>query len=193
MAATAEFLDGSGTALGVLTVGPVSSAERRNVTTLLRRTGSAPVPLRTREIRVTVTSRDTDRWSSAIADNVKLTLTSRPAQAAPPPPATPQPAFGDDTRVTIRLAARRVRARGPLRALVVNANGFPVTGTLTARRGSGGRRFAVAASGRATVRLPLPRPLRRRLSRTGQARHAALGRRRGPGPATAARSRAGCR
>ena len=153
MTATAEFLDADGVALGVLRIGPVTPEERRNATTLQRRTGSAPLPAWTRRIRVTMTSRDTDRWSSAIADNVKLTVTSLPA-----PQPTSRPAFGPDTRVTISLASRRA----PLRVRVANANAFEVTGRLS------GRRFAVAAGGRTAVRLPLRKAQRRRLVRRGR-------------------------
>jgi hypothetical protein len=153
MTATAEFLDGDGEPLGVLNVGPVTKEERRSVTTLLPRAGSAAVPRGTRRIRVTLTSIDTDRYSSAIADNVKLTLTTRPAPADPPPAGAP--AFGAGTGVSLRLAARRA----PLRVRVVNANAFPVTGSLR------GRRFTVTATGRATIRLPLSKAQRRRLRR----------------------------
>jgi hypothetical protein len=45
---------------------------------------------------------------------------------------------------------------------VANGNGFRVTGSLR------GRRFAVAAGGRATVRLALRKPQRRRLRRAGR-------------------------
>jgi hypothetical protein len=154
MTATAEFLDGDGAPLGVLSVGPVTREERRNVTTLLPRAGSAAVPRGTRRIRVTLTSRDNDRYSSAIADNVRLTLTTRPAPADPPP----APAFGAATGVRLSLAARRA----PLRVRVLNANAFPVKGSLR------GRRFTVAASGRATIRLPLTKAQRRRLRRAGK-------------------------
>jgi hypothetical protein len=127
----------------------VTSEDRRNATTLQRRAGTAAVPARTRRIRVTLTSRDTDRWSSAMADNVKLTLSVRPQDPPPPPPAG-RPAFGSRTRVTLKLAAKRL----PLRVRVVNANDFPVTGVLRAKR------FTVAAGGRTTVRLPKPKRLR---------------------------------
>ena len=154
MTATAEFLDADGVALGVLQAGPVTRQQRRNVTTLQRRAGSARVPVRTRRIRVTLTSRDTDRWSSAIADNVKLTLATRPAA----PAAGTARAFGADTDVTLRLVARRA----PVRVRVTNGNDFAVTGSLR------GRRFSVAAGARTTVRLPLRKAQRRRLQRKGR-------------------------
>jgi hypothetical protein len=156
MTATAEFLDGDGDPLSVFTVGPVTSEERRNLTTLLPRTGSAGVPRGTRRIRVTLISRDNDRYSSAIADNVKLTLTTRPPAADPPPPGAS--AFGAGTGVALRLAARRA----PLRVRVVNANAFPVTGSLR------GRRFTVGATDRTTIRLSLSKAQRRRLRRAGK-------------------------
>ena len=154
MSGTAEFLDASGSALGTLAIGPVTAADRRNVTSLLRRAGSAPVPVRTRRIRVTLTSRDNDRYSSAIADNVNLTLATRPATS----PATPRPAFGADAKVTIRLAARRA----PVRVRVANGNRFAVTGALK------GRRFALAAGARTTLRLALSKRQRRRLTSAGK-------------------------
>ena len=137
-------------------LGPVTGADRRNLTTLVRRAGSAPVPARTRRIRVTLTSRTPDRWSSASADNVKLTLTTRPPEQPTPPPSPA--AFGADTRVTIALAARRA----PVRVRVVNGNAFAVKGTLRSRR------FTVGANGRTTVRLALTKSLRRRLRRKGR-------------------------
>jgi hypothetical protein len=61
------------------------------VTTLLRRAGSAAVPPGTRRIRVTLKSIDTDKaFSTAIADNVKLTL----AVAPPPDTGGPGPGTG---------------------------------------------------------------------------------------------------
>jgi hypothetical protein len=177
MAATAEFLDATGAGLGALQVGPVTNADRRNVTTLLRRENSAPVPVGTRRIRVTLTSTDVDTLSSAMADNVKLTLDAAPPAPALGPssrPSSPQPTFGAGTKVTVKLAASRIGARGPVRAVVSNTNAFGVTGTLAgattirAKRGViklAAKRFAVAASGRTLVRLALSKALRRELQR----------------------------
>ena len=82
MTVTATFLGGAGAALGTLQIGPVSAADRHNVTTLLRRAGSARVPPGTRRIRVTLTALDADKsFSSALADNVKLTLAIAPLPA----------------------------------------------------------------------------------------------------------------
>ena len=117
---------------------------------------SAPVPARTRRIRVTLTSHTPDRWSSASADNVKLTLTTRPPEQPAPPPS--RAAFGADTRVTIALAARRT----PVRVRVVNGNAFAVKGTLRSRH------FTVGANGRTTVRPALTKSFRRRLRRKGR-------------------------
>ena len=93
-------------------------------------------------------------------------------------PAVPA-AFGARTLVTIALANRRMPATGPLPVRVSNANGFDVSGTLAgraARRGSpavrkprarvAARRFTVPANARRTVKLALPKALRRRLART---------------------------
>lgn len=83
----------------------------------------------------------------------------------PPAPA----AFGARTRVTLALAARRIPAKGPVRVRVSNTNGFRVTGRLSGRArrvGLATKAFAVAAHGKTTVKLNLPRALRRLLKRS---------------------------
>jgi WD40 repeat protein len=81
-------------------------------------------------------------------------------------------AFGPKTRVTLRLAAKRIRTRGPLKVRVKNANSFPVEATLsgktTGRVGKSNRRvklraksFRVGAKTRKIVKLRLPEALRR--------------------------------
>ena len=177
MRVTAEFLTAADEKVGELGIGPVTSDDRGNLTTLVRRSGSAPVPAGTRGIRVTVTSTDTDTLSSAIADNVTLTLDTRaPDVVTDPPPPPPALEFGPDTKVTVRLAARRIGAKGPIRVLVSNGNAFGVTGALSGRTataiGAGSkpakltaRRFTVGATSRTTVRLALSKPLRRELRR----------------------------
>jgi hypothetical protein len=180
MTITAEFLSAADEKLGELRIGPVTNDDRRNVTNLLRRAGSAAVPAGTRRIRVTATSTDTDTVSSAIADNVKLTLDERPRDPVVDP--TPAPAsFGRATNVTIGLAARRIGAKGPIRVRVSNRNAFAVNGTLSGRTanaiGAGRKRkpaklmtkrFTVAATNRKTVKLALPKKLRRELGRKGK-------------------------
>jgi hypothetical protein len=83
MIAAAEFLDAAGEDLGAVTAGPVTPEQRRKATTLIRREGSAPVPAGTRRIRVELTSAASAPVSSALADNVKLTLEERPAEPRP--------------------------------------------------------------------------------------------------------------
>jgi hypothetical protein len=186
MAARAEFLALAGRTLGSFQVGPVTAADRKQLTTLVRRAASAPVPIGTRRIRVTLTSTDEDKgYSSAVADNVKLTLTAPAPQPTPTPrpgpsATPPQPqAFGPGTRVALKLAARRIPSKGPVEVRVTNRNAFAVTGTLRARtaRAIGARRkplslkaarLRLAAGGRTTVRLRLTRPLRRQLERSGK-------------------------
>jgi Ca2+-binding RTX toxin-like protein len=79
-------------------------------------------------------------------------------------------AFGARTRVTITLAQRRIPATGPLAVRLSNANGFDVSGTLSGRRSRrirfAARSFTVPANARKTVKLTLPRRLRRQLART---------------------------
>jgi len=86
-------------------------------------------------------------------------------------------AFGTSARVTLALATSRVPARGPVPVRVTNGNGFAVAGTLAAqttrpvaaahhrRVKLRALRIAVAAHGRQTLRLVLPRSLRQLLAR----------------------------
>jgi hypothetical protein len=101
--------------------------------------------------------------------------TGGPAPSGPSSGASsPRPAFGTGTKVTVKLAAGRIGARGPVRVLVSNTNAFGVTGTLAgtatigARRGVlklAAKRFTVTANGRTPVRLALSKALRRELQR----------------------------
>jgi hypothetical protein len=89
-------------------------------------------------------------------------------------------AFGARTLVTLKLAARRIRAKGPLKVRVANANGFAIAGRLAGRtvnRVSISRKrriklkvtsFAVAAHARKTIGLKLARPLRRLMKHNGR-------------------------
>jgi DNA-binding beta-propeller fold protein YncE len=100
-------------------------------------------------------------------------------RAVPPSPAAPA-AFGTKTLVTLKLAAKRIPAKGPLKVRVSNANDFLVTGRLSGQtviRVSVSRKrriklkaesFRVAAHARKTVKLRLPKVLRRLFKRTGK-------------------------
>jgi len=80
MTVTARFINATGGSLGTFSLGPVTAAQRNNLTTLLRRVARRAVPAGTRRIRVTLRSDDADKtYSSATADNVKLTLTTTTA------------------------------------------------------------------------------------------------------------------
>ena len=91
MEVTATFRDGSGGALGTFTIGPVTVADRHNITQLIRRTGQAAVPPGTRSMEVSLKASydgsGLGTYVEAYGDNVKLTLD------APEPP----PAPGGDT------------------------------------------------------------------------------------------------
>jgi hypothetical protein len=56
----------------------------------------------------------------------------------------PLPAFGTQTLVTLKLAAKRIPARGPLKVRVSNANGFAITGALSGDGQSGHDRAQAA-------------------------------------------------
>ncbi len=124
IAARADYLGGGGEALDSLQIGPVTAADRNNLTTLLRRQGSRPVPAGTRQIRVTVTSIDDDKtYSSALADNVKLTLDAPAVQPDAGGGAPPPAARCGGRRATIVGTAGRDRLRGTRGADVIAALG----------------------------------------------------------------------
>ena len=82
MQVTAEFLDGASAVIGTFTIGPVGAADRGNLTTLVRRAATQPMPAGTRAIRVTLTALDASGiYNSAYADNVKLTVAAADADA----------------------------------------------------------------------------------------------------------------
>jgi hypothetical protein len=86
-------------------------------------------------------------------------------------------AFGSKTLVTLKLAAGRIPAKGPVGFRVSNANGFAITGRLsgkTTKRVSVSRKrrirlkaksFSVGAHAKKTVKLKLPKALRKLLKR----------------------------
>lgn len=137
------------------------------------------MPSGTRAIRVTLISDDADKaYSSAMADNVKLTLTSTAAPGPEPVTPTTGAAFGPRTLVTLALARQRITAGRPVRVRVRNGNAFAVTGRLRAtaslRAAAGHRRVPLRArslkvsprAGR-TVALALPARARRELAQRG--------------------------
>ena len=85
--------------------------------------------------------------------------------------------FGAKTLVTLKLAAKRIPAKGPLKVRVANGNGFTVTGKLsgaTTKKVSVSRSrrvklkaksFRVGAHSRTIVKLKLPKTLRKLLKR----------------------------
>jgi hypothetical protein len=175
--ARADFLDVAGTVKGTLRLGPVTPADRHHVTTLLHRAVETAVPPGTRRIKVTVTSVDADKaFSSATADNVKLTLaTTPPVIGEPDPgPVTPQPtvngAFGADPFVRFTPVRRSLRAGEALRVRATNGNPFDVHGQVRIKGARGARPLTVPADGRATVQLALPARVRTALRRRHRAR-----------------------
>jgi hypothetical protein len=88
---TAAFLDEKGAVLGEVQAGPVTHVARRGVTTLLRQVAKKALPVATRSIRITATSTDADgTGSSALADNLKLTLELPATPVDPGQPTQPQ-------------------------------------------------------------------------------------------------------
>ena len=104
-----------------------------------------------------------------------------PGAGGPPGAGGSRLAFGARTLVTLRLAAKRIPAKGPLPVIVTNANRFRVTGRLsgqTAKRivirakrrpvALKAKAISVPAAGKRTIKLSLPKPLARLLARTGK-------------------------
>ena len=89
-------------------------------------------------------------------------------------------AFGPKTLVTLNLAVKRIPRRGPIKVRVANRNGFTVTGKLwgeTTKKVAASRKrrvrlkakaINVADHARKTVKLGLPKPLRKVLARKGK-------------------------
>lgn len=84
----ASFLGAAGQTLGApLTIGPVTAADRKNQTVLVRRTATAAVPQGTRSIRVTMTmTRAAGVYDDASLDDLSLRLTASVPPAPPAPP-----------------------------------------------------------------------------------------------------------
>jgi hypothetical protein len=90
------------------------------------------------------------------------------------------PTFGADTLVTLSLAAKRIPAKGPIKVKVTNKNDFEVDGRLSGRtpkRVTVSKRrvvklkskaFTVGGGARKTVKLKLPKALRKLLKRKGK-------------------------
>ena len=117
----------------------------------------------------------TNQAGSATQTSATHSVAALPGPAGPA--AVRRTAFGAATLVTLNLAARRIAAGGPLKVQVANGNGFALTGTLSGQTTGKvavsqrrrvrlkARSFRLAADARKTVRLGLPRPLRRLLGR----------------------------
>jgi hypothetical protein len=100
--------------------------------------------------------------------------------AAPPAGGGSLLAFGSRTLVTLKLAAKRIPARGPLKVRVANGNGFAVAGELrgeTTKKVAASRKrrvrlkaktFRVGAHVSKTIKLGLPKALRKLLKRQGK-------------------------
>jgi hypothetical protein len=72
---TATFLNGSSAEISQFVIGPVTAADRTNVTNLLFRTGSVPVPGGTRTVRITMlATRLSGSYNDGYADNLSFSL-----------------------------------------------------------------------------------------------------------------------
>jgi len=76
---TALFLDAGGTVVGLDKVGPVSAADRGNLTSMLLRQAGGDVPAGTRRVRLELlATRDTGGVNDAYADDLSLVLSAAP-------------------------------------------------------------------------------------------------------------------
>jgi subtilisin-like proprotein convertase family protein len=105
---------------------------------------------------------------SSVAVTIPAPATTGHGAGGPGAAGTP-PAFGAKTRVTLGLATRRIPGNGPVRVRIANANGFAVSGELSAKSAGKPRLrskpFAVRAHAKTTIGLRLPKALRRLLKR----------------------------
>jgi hypothetical protein len=105
------------------------------------------------------------------------TSTGCPAAPITKPITTPIPtpaAFGTDTRVKLTVPAKRVRARGPVRVKLANANAFAVAARVAAKAGKpraiklGTRGVNVTGSATTTLSFRVPKAVRRAFQRKGR-------------------------
>jgi DNA-binding beta-propeller fold protein YncE len=133
---------------------------------------------------VAVPGAGSNAYTASAAGDYRCTVTaSNPAGSASQTSAAQAVsplAFGARTLVTMRLAAGRIPARGPLTVVVRNRNGFAVSGKLSARTTERvsvsrarrlvirGKAFVVGARTRKSVNLRLSKAMRRLLNRRGK-------------------------
>jgi hypothetical protein len=164
MAATATFVGDGGGELGSVSIGPVTAADRHDVTTLLPRSATAAVPVGTRAIRVTLNATESDSGPTyAFADNVKLTLDLPPAE--PPPPSEGV----DTTPPKVQFSGKRSEKLGRFVVVHVAADEAAeadLSGVVVVKGSAGeskrGKRFSLkdshvtlAANATTTVKLKL--------------------------------------
>ncbi|MDX6587763.1 MAG: hypothetical protein QOI31_2236 [Solirubrobacterales bacterium] len=85
----------------------------------------------------------------------------------------PELAFGEETLVSLGLAAKRIRAKGPLQVKVTNQNAFPISGELSGEAGKqpielGPESFSVDENSEQTVELSLPKAASHVIKRKGK-------------------------
>jgi hypothetical protein len=93
MSVTAQFRDAEGSLIAAPTfeLTAVTNTARNDLTMLVRRATTRPVPVGTRTIRVTLTAtHDAGTYNNAYADNVGLFLENAPVNPTPPTPGAPQ-------------------------------------------------------------------------------------------------------
>jgi hypothetical protein len=188
----AHFYNDASASLGDTQV--LSTPDRHGETKFLPVSTTRPVPANTRTMDVLLDLFDADGgYTDAYADNVSLRLT--PTGTTPPAPSCGTAgggsgggtgggsggggtsAFGAKTLVTLKLAGGQIPANGPVAIKVANDNGFTITGNLGGRTTSKvsvskrkrvklkTKSFSVSAHTKRTVKLKLPKALRRLLKR----------------------------
>ncbi len=140
---TADFLDGSGNSLASpIQLGPVTAADRGNVTKLLPRSGNAAVPAGTRTIRVTMTAnRVGTGYDDAYFDNVRLRLSDGQSVLGA---STIQPALENDGTIKSDEATLSLNGGDP--SLGSDSGSFVAPAGAAIAFGGGTRSIASAAS-----------------------------------------------
>ncbi len=114
----ATFLNGQGAPIGLVQLGPVTAAERGNITTFIPKLQTALLPAGTRRIRVTLTAtRSTGSTNDAYFENLALVYIKPEATPPPmpptpvrPPPVTPPGTSGAGPQVAGKLSKLRLRS-----------------------------------------------------------------------------------
>ncbi len=165
----ATFLNGQGTVVGAVQLGPVTPADRGNQTRLLSRLQTTKLPAGTRRIRVTLTATRSggDPVNDAYFDNLALFYT-KPEATPPTTPPTPVQPPG----VVAPGADATAAVSGRISKLKINRTSFAVgsenTATIAQRRPSRGAKISYSLDRATLVTIKINRESAGRREKSGK-------------------------